>query len=183
MNTLQGHLLIAVPHLPDANFFRSVVLVIQHDDEGASGLVLNRPSNLSLNDIWSQVADGTPQRDLAINIGGPVDGPLMALHDMSDYSENEVIPSVHLSMQRENLDYLVTHSQGRIKFFSGYSGWGPGQLENELRVGGWLTASANADEIYEDPDSLWESVCEKVGQSILFDRFDPARIPDDPSVN
>ncbi len=183
MTSLQGHLLIAAPQLPDGNFYRSVVLIIQHSDEGASGLILNRPSEVNLQDIWSQVADSQLDRDANINIGGPVEGPLMALHDRADVSPTEVLPGVYLSIERDQLDELVGCGDGHVKFFSGYSGWGAGQLEMELEVGGWLTTIASPQHVFEDPESLWQSVCEQVGQGILFDNLGSLRIPDDPSHN
>ncbi len=183
MDSLKGQLLIAVPHLPDENFFRSVVLIIQHSEEGASGLVLNRPSEIQLEDIWAEVSSTPLSRNMPIHIGGPVQGPLVALHDQTAFSETTIIPRLFISLQREHLDQLLTGDDGCIRIFSGYSGWGPGQLENELQVGGWLTTPAEFEHVFAEPADLWKAVCEQFGQDILFMESGRAKIPDDPSLN
>jgi len=80
MKSLQGHLLIASPTLLDPNFRKSVVLLVQHNEEGAMGLVLNRPTETKLCEAWTQVAETDCASDASLNLGGPCEGPLMALH-------------------------------------------------------------------------------------------------------
>ncbi|MGI9518138.1 MAG: YqgE/AlgH family protein [Pirellulaceae bacterium] len=168
MDSLQGQLLIAEPRLPDSSFFRTVVVMIQHSDQGATGLILNRPGNVSLSDIWDDVSDSPLARDKPIHIGGPVEGPLTALHDRMDLAEQTVIEGVYLSMSRHNLDELLASEHGELCVFSGYSGWAPGQLENELSVGGWLLLEAQPEHVFGNPDNLYKSLCEEVGRTILF---------------
>ena len=157
MDSLQGQLLIAEPRLPDSSFFRSVVIMIQHSDDGASGLILNRPGNVSLSDIWQDVSDSPLARDKPIHIGGPVEGPLTALHNRMDLAEQTVIEGVYLSMSRDSLDELLASDRGDICVFSGYAGWAPGQLENELSVGGWLLLQAQPEHVFGDSDQLYNS--------------------------
>ncbi len=87
MTSLQGYFLIASPHLSDTNFRRSVVLLLKHSDEGAFGLVLNRPTDSLLSEVWELISESPCKLGEAIHIGGPVGGPLMALHSNKTYAE------------------------------------------------------------------------------------------------
>src|SRR5687768_5273835 len=92
MKSLQGQLLIASPKLFDPNFFRSVVLLVQHTDAGALGLVLNRPLEMTINDAWGQVSETPCDATGFLHQGGPCEGPLMVLHTDSALPELPVIP-------------------------------------------------------------------------------------------
>lgn len=181
MDTLRGQLLIAEPRLPDSNFFRTVVLVIEHTDQGASGLILNRPGNLQLSEVWDELSP--LGRDETIFVGGPVQGPLAILHDQIDHSEQPLIDGLHLSMKRENLHELLSDESARLRVFSGYSGWGPGQLEHEMQVGGWLTWPARPEHVFNESAQLYNSVCDSLGRDILFGESQPKHRPADPTLN
>ena len=92
--SLRGHLLIASPKLVDPNFHRTVVLMIQHTDDGALGLVLNRSTGKLLQNIWSEISEKPCDGELVLHLGGPVPGPLMALHTAEWLSDSEVLPGV-----------------------------------------------------------------------------------------
>jgi putative transcriptional regulator len=183
MRSLRGHLLVAAPGLPDRNFYRSVVLIIHHDDKGAFGLVLNRPTNSTVSEIWETVAGGPCESSELINLGGPVTGPLMALHNQRDYSENEVLPGVYFATHKDHLTKIVRHPQCRYRIFSGYSGWGSGQLEGELKAGGWMTLKATSEHVFAPADALWKSVSQVIGEKITQPLLKHARRPNDPSSN
>ena len=80
MNSYFGHFLAAVPDLADSNFYRSVVLMFHHDEEGASGIIINRPSPVELSEVWNKVSEVPCNVHQQLYVGGPVEGPLMALH-------------------------------------------------------------------------------------------------------
>lgn len=183
MESLRSQLLVAVPQLPDSNFYRTVVLMIQHDDEGAFGVVLNRPTDVMIGDVWEQIADEPCDRLEPINMGGPVEGPLIAIHTEAEYSESEILPGVHVATQKDSLDELVRHDDKPFRLFSGYSGWAGGQLEGELEVGGWLTTPATYDYVFGEPDDMWKRVASDIGGEILFPGQAPHQTPDDPIVN
>jgi len=182
MPSLKGHLLIAAPQLFDPNFQGTVVLLIEHNEDGAFGVVLNRPSDTTVQEVWEQVGQEPTDSLETIHVGGPVPGPLLALHDAGPLSESEVMPGIHLSTQRDALDQLV-RSRAEFRLFSGYAGWGGGQLETELTQGGWLTRQANGDYIFYRQDDLWERVTKDITDEVLRPVLKATHVPRDPSCN
>ena len=94
MDSLTGKLLVAVPQLADENFRQSVVLILEHSDQGALGIVLNRPSTLSLSDLWKQVTGHATTAEGHLFVGGPVEARLVALHTSNQWGNGEVIPGL-----------------------------------------------------------------------------------------
>ena len=186
MTRIEGKLLIASPHLNDPNFYRTVVLVLKHDPEEAFGLILNRPTEHRLTDVMAMVSKTLCVHDMPLYFGGPVEGPLMALHNISEAdaeSESECRSGVAVSVQQERILKLVSQTGIRLRVFDGYSGWGPGQLEMELEQGGWLIAEANGDTIFCDHDDLWQRLVTEIGRDIITTGIKPGHLPNDPAVN
>jgi len=183
MESLRSQLLVAVPNLGDPNFHRSVVLMIQHDEDGALGVVLNHRSTMTLADVWEQISDEPCDSEELINLGGPVQGLVLALHSSEDCADNEVLPGVYLAMQPESINKIVQRQEHPFRIFVGYSGWGEGQLEDELAAGGWLTAPAKPEHLFHDDEDLWKTVAESIGHNALFKSLSIAQMPDDPSLN
>jgi putative transcriptional regulator len=183
MDSLRGHFLVASPHLPDPNFYHTVVLMVQHDDEGALGLVLNRPTGNTVGDLWEKVTQKPCACDRLVMQGGPVEGPLMALHMQASLADDEVLPGVFLASTDKHLERIVQQPHKPFLLFLGYAGWAGGQLESELKVGGWLTTKARREEIFGDNDELWKEVSSRIGLDILGQGVLPSHIPEDPSVN
>ncbi len=181
--SLRGQFLVASPHLPDPNFYRSVVLMLQHDDEGAFGVVMNRPTPSTVREIWELVADLPCSSERPVNLGGPVSGPLLALHTHKDLSESEVLPGVYVSTQKEFLNEIVQRDDAPFLLFSGYAGWAGGQLEDELEAGGWLTTPASVDDIFVSDDELWKRIVHRIGSEILSPMIKRGKQPVDPSWN
>lgn len=183
MDSLRGHFLVGSPHLNDPNFFRSVVLIVQHDAEGALGLILNRPTHSTIADIWEQVCHIPSKCQRPVYVGGPVEGPLMAIHSQLTYSELQIAAGVHFSSQKHNLEKIVASDPKPFLIFSGYSGWGAGQLERELKMGGWLTLEAFEDDVFYNDDDLWERLVKQIGQEIISPALGRGQPPPDPSWN
>jgi putative transcriptional regulator len=183
MKSLAGQFLVASPHLRDSNFAHSVVLMLQHEDEGALGVILNRPGDKTVEEVWKMIGNDPCGCDQLVHVGGPVPGPLIALHDQSMFAEREVLPKLFMSMQKDAIDLLVRRKGAQFRLFSGHAGWGSGQLENELRVGGWLTAPARATAAFGDPQVLWKTVCGEIGRRIIAPHIPPERLPRDPGLN
>lgn len=183
MKRLQGSLLVASPHLPDPNFFRSVVFMIEHESEGALGLILNRVTNTTLRTIWAALEEREIENDQHLHVGGPVEGPLMALHANPDLEGLEVIRDVYFSSDTDTIRALVEQPKTPYRIFSGYAGWGPGQLDQELKAGGWLTTSAHKQHIYGDADKLWQQVTHAIGAEITSKALKIRHLPMDPRTN
>lgn len=183
MESLQGHYLIAAPDLNGSTFGRTVVLIVQHNEEGALGLILNRPSATPMAEVWEQVGSTPCLRKDMVHLGGPCEGPLMALHTLDEASEVEVIPGVYFSGQSENLQELVAHKQSAARFFLGYAGWAAGQLEIELHDGAWLTAEATLEQTFRCDEHLWERIRQQVEGPTLVAALGIRHVPDDPSMN
>ena len=184
MDSLAGKLLIATPDLADPNFVRTVIFLIHHSEEGAMGVVLNQPTPTTVAALWDELSDDECECecDEPIYCGGPVEGPLIALHQLAEISERRIIEGVHLSTRREKLHRLVMQSKFKFRIYAGYSGWGPMQLDEEVEHGGWLTASAHGPHIFGESDKLWRRVCEHVGYNVLKPHLGNVR-PTDPSLN
>ncbi|QDU30729.1 hypothetical protein ETAA8_58770 [Anatilimnocola aggregata] len=188
MQSLQGKLLVASPHLGDGNFFRSVVLMVKHDDEGAFGLILNRPLNNSLAEVWESIAkeygiDGTVASDRPIHYGGPVQGPLVVVHTQKKQSEAQIINGVYFAAREDHLREVITHSKKPFRVFNGYAGWGSGQLEGELEAGGWLVTEAGKELIFYEADDLWERVVQGIAEQIMAPAMKTKHVPPDASLN
>jgi len=183
MSTLQGQFLVASPHLGDGNFYRSVVLIIKHDDDGAFGLVLNRPTGNTVQDVWRMVTEQELQCDRPIYLGGPVQGPLVCLHRLKSCAEAEVLPGVYFAAHKDELQKIVSQKSKPFRLFMGYAGWAGGQLEGEMKVGGWLTLPADKALVFDDREDLWEQVVRSIGQDVIAPAIKSKHMPIDPSLN
>lgn len=189
MSSLEGSYLVAPPYLPDDNFFRSVVLLVEHDQQGAVGVILNRPTSDPVNclvDLFDEQPgeeSSWPLCDDVIHFGGPVEGPLMALHGAREFSERQLMPGVYFSSQKDNLRGLFQKQLSPFRFFNGYSGWAAGQLESELEAGGWFVLAGDSCSVFENSDDIWERLCASYGMDFLSSMVRPDDIPVDPGVN
>ena len=180
MESLAGKFLIASPRLIDPNFAQSVVLMVQHGEEGALGLVINRPLDTSLEDVCEKILETPCSTDGVLFQGGPCEGPLMVVHTHNNRSDIEIQPGVHFSTERESLEWLLRYNEAPIRFFVGYSGWTAGQIESEIETGSWLIVPAAEEQIFKGGDDLWSKL---LTIATLGKWIDPSRIPDDPTLN
>lgn len=183
MQSLAGHLLVASPQLVDSNFARSVVLLIEHNRDGAFGVVVNRPLQKTLQDLWREVGSGPCHSEQPVYVGGPVPGPLMALHTVPELAEIEPAPGVYFAARKQHLDQLVLSEEPVYKIFVQHSGWGAGQLEGELKQGAWRTTPATIESVFSTADELWEIVLRDLGHSVLKSVLNLSELPPDPTLN
>jgi putative transcriptional regulator len=154
MQTLLGHLLIAPPQERDRDFIGAVILLIQQSEEQAFGVVLNRPTTTTLREVLG----GRCQSDAPVYAGGPVSGPLLALHADGSLGEIEILPGVYYSVQKRQLEQLVRSTGHPLKVFDSHVGWGPDQLERFLEDGPWRIVPATAEQVFHAGPNLWEEV-------------------------
>lgn len=170
--SLRGYFLISVKRMKDENFFRTVVLLLEHSKSGAMGVVINRPLDVTINEALSKHFDLAPSEEL-IYSGGPVeDSALLILHNSTDHDQEHpaVLPGVFVGTSPDIFDRVVAASHEpdpdfHFRLFAGYAGWGPQQLEEELSRGDWFTLPARAEYIFrQDPYEIWEDVLEEFHQ-------------------
>lgn len=183
MDTLTGKLLIASPRLDDPNFGHSVVLVVHHEREGAFGLILNRPGEQRLASVWEQAVEEPCPIDLPLLVGGPLEGPLLALHGDADHSELEVVPGVHFARRKDALQWLVNASSQPLLVFAGYSGWGRGQLEGEIDRGDWTLTDATPAFVFGEETSMWRRVSRHAADEALVSSLHIKHVPHAPWHN
>jgi putative transcriptional regulator len=181
MASTRGQLLIAGPELQDPNFWRTVVLVIEHDEDGALGLILNRPSESTVGEAVPQLAELVdPSEDVLV--GGPVQpGAVIVLAEFEDPDEAALIAFDTVGVLRTGDDPDLSAAGVRTaRAFAGHAGWGPGQLDDEVARGDWILEPARfSDAFAEEPSELWGRVLERKGGSYAL----VARMPADPSMN
>jgi len=180
MDSLTGQLLVAGPALIDPNFRRTVVLVGDHGEEGAMGVVLNRPSETDVDEAVPPLADLEGVDEL-VYVGGPVQPQAVVV--LGDFAEPEragvlVLGSIGFLPGEVDPDEIGDLARARV--FAGYAGWGPGQLEGELEEGSWIVEPALPDDVFtETPDQLWSDVLRRKGGPFRV----LALMPDDPRMN
>jgi len=156
-----------MPQLLDPNFSRTVVLLCEHRDEGAMGLVLNRPSDTLASQIVQLDSDLAQDNGLTVWLGGPVDPTRGWLLIGEDYNEGVTIaPGLYLSASRELLRRVLEapETPERCRFLVGYAGWGPRQLDGELAASAWLTVPVDPELLFDTPSELmWETAIRRLG--------------------
>ncbi len=178
----KGRLLISEPFLPDPNFERTVVLLCEHNEEGSFGFVLNKPSILKVSEVMEDLGD----LESVVYVGGPVQQDTLHFIHRNALLENavEIADSIHWGGAFESLLLLFETRQfeeKNIRFFLGYSGWGPGQLEAELDQDSWIVCDYVTDQLLFDtgPEVMWRKALEGMGGR--FSMY--SNYPVDPRLN
>jgi putative transcriptional regulator len=170
----RGQLLIATPVVGDF-FRRTVVLMIEHTDEGALGVVLNRPSDVLVSDAVPALGVAAADDEL-VWVGGPVaTQSVLVLGDFAEPDEagTPVLGSLGL-LDPDRPDAELR----RVRVYAGHAGWGPGQLDGELEAGAWVIESAEEDDPFRE-DDLWAVVLRRKGGAYTL----LSTMPEDPSLN
>ncbi|MFJ8920432.1 YqgE/AlgH family protein [Streptomyces sp. NPDC102415] len=197
VSSLTGRLLVAAPALADPNFDRAVVLLLDHDEEGSLGVVLNRPTPVGVGDILASWAGLTGEPDVVFQ-GGPVsldsalgvavipgdEGSAQGSRLRAGHGEAPIgWRRVHGAICLVDLDAppeLLAAALGSLRIFAGYAGWGPGQLEAELADGAWYVVESEPGDVSSPrPENLWRAVLRRQRSELAM----IATYPDDPSLN
>jgi putative transcriptional regulator len=183
VSSLTGRLLVAAPALADPNFDRAVVLLLDHDDEGSLGVILNRPTPVVVEDILESWAARAGEPGVVFQ-GGPVAldsalGVAVIPGDEGPLGWRRVYGAIGL-VDLEAPPELLGGALGSLRIFAGYAGWGPGQLEDELQDGAWYVVESEPGDVSSPrPEGLWRSVLRRQRNELAM--F--ATYPDDPSMN
>ena len=177
MQSLAGQLLVSSPLLFDPNFRRTVLLMTHHDEDGAMGVVLTRPTEVRVADALAELGD-LPADDL-IYTGGPVQPETLVVLVEFEDPEGFGAPIVG-TIGFMPSDLAPETPAVRARVFAGYAGWAAGLLEEELEEESWIVVPAEPDDVFaEDPDELWRTVLHRKGGEFSL----IATMPHDPRLN
>lgn len=178
----KGKVLLSEPFLMDNYFKRSIVLLTEHNEDGTIGFVLNKPVDVSIN----EVVDDFPRIDADVVLGGPVNtNTLHYLHTLGDIIPNSVpvLGNISWGGETEVIERLITSgniSRDQIRFFLGYSGWSPNQLEEELSDHAWVVGDINPKEVMSPMNKhYWTKTLSKMGKKYKM----WANFPENPEMN
>ena len=165
-----GKVLIADPFMTEMNFKRSVICLCDHNkDDGSIGFILNKPINMRLDEL---IGDINVEEDYKIYYGGPVaTDTIHYIHNLGDLLEESIKVSqgVYWGGNYEKLKFLIESGmvkKSNIRFYIGYSGWSPGQLDEEMKYGSWLTSEVHANYVFKSKSStLWKQVLDNKGNT------------------
>ncbi|WP_447979647.1 YqgE/AlgH family protein [Candidatus Nitrospira bockiana] len=180
----KGIFLVASPSLRDPNFRQSVVLLCEHGPDGALGIVVNRPTGMLITEALPQIPVLEGQRHVLFS-GGPVQpNQVLILYRLSEELDetHHVFNGVYLGGDMAALERVLRSSSETEMFraYAGYSGWGPGQLEQEMKTGSWMTLPADPYLVFQkDPSRIWSDILRSLGSPYDF----YAEMPFDPSLN
>lgn len=180
-DSLSGHLLLAMPGMPDPRFSHAAVFLCAHSAEGAMGLIVNKTVpdltfsallqslDIPVQGAHSGLSDPPEQSDDPVFFGGPVETSRgFVLHTPDVFVADASLTVTGFAALSTSLDILAQIARGQgpadVRMMLGYAGWGPGQLEEELRAGGWLTCQADPGLLYgTPPDRLWSVALDRIG--------------------
>lgn len=174
-HSLRGQYLVAARHMKDVNFLHTVVLIVEHSDSGAMGLILNRPTAVEVRSAL-EGHFALPEAEDPVFCGGPVEpAALFLLHDDAARAGGEmpVMPGLFVGANAEVFEQVVTTAPAagtRYRVFSGCAGWGRDQLEGEIARGDWHLLPADTDTVFHgDPYAQWEALIDTAaGRHPLF---------------
>lgn len=179
---VQGSLLVSEPFLLDSYFKRAVVLLSEHDEQGTLGFILNKPTDVKLN----EAVDDFPEFDVPLFFGGPVEtDTLFYIHTVGELitGAKEIVDGIWWGGDYDRLKFLIDTRQikpDQIRFYAGYSGWEPKQLDSEVKEKAWMISNANERfTFFENPKSLWSQVLKSMGNEYAI----LANFPEDPNLN
>ena len=184
MQSLKGQLVIASAQLTTPIFARAVILMLDHNDEGAIGVILNLPINTVVTDLSGKIFEENFEWSKPLHLGGPVPGSLTVLHTMEEFADQEVIPGVFVTLEAEAVQQVIRERPEPSLVIANYSGWGPGQLECEFDRDSWITLPATADHVFWNGDrDVWKVVMSQVNSRKLSELIGLKSVPADPSMN
>ena len=177
-----GTLLVASPALKGTAFSKTVVFVLQDNSEGTFGVVLNQPANEKIKCAWHKLI-GSDASDRFIVQGGPIGGPVFALHQQQNLAEMEMPGGVFVSAESDKFQQLIDNDASSYRIVFGVAGWEGGQLREEIEAGLWFTLDGDAEQVFDDPTWMWEKSLRRYGQGLICDTIGIDQLPSSPLLN
>jgi putative transcriptional regulator len=165
---LKGYLLAMSPYFEDDLFEQAVVLIVQHDEEGAVGLVLNQPAGDDVSHLWEDVCQTLASQSIRFGIGGPLAGPVVALHTSRHMGEQTLADGIYLSAHANRLKKLSGQDRVPCRLVIGHTEWESGALEEEIRHGFWMPLRATEQNVFSDDEFLWHEIVQAVGNDVIL---------------
>lgn len=166
---LGGVLLVASPTWSDKLFGRSVCMIVHQGSEGTVGIVLNRILETDADGLWKQLAGKEAAcKNARVNFGGPMSGPVVAIHDQAELAEYDPGGGVYLAAQVSALQQLVTmESEHQLRIVVGQAGWEPGKLEQQIQDGKWLAVPLKRELVFSPEDEMWARSIRAIGNHFV----------------
>ena len=183
MSSLIGQFLLSSPHMSDGNFAHTITLMIEHNEQGAMGVVINCPTEMTVERAWERYSESPCAIDDVIYDGGPCPGPLLALHDNADLAMAQICTGVLFTSDPDQIEELVKYSKQPLRLLIGYAGWCGGQFESELARNDWIITPASAQDVFSDDPAHWAKLVKPNLNKIGLPNVNPISIPTDPSMN
>jgi len=180
----KGRFLLARPELVDPNFSRTVVYIFEHTEEGAAGVVINRPSKLTIEELSEKIYPSRIAWDKPIHVGGPVGGPLLVVHQDADWADDEVDTEIYRTVDPEKIRHILERKLEPSLLVANYAGWGANQLEFEIGEDAWDVVEAEPRYVFwNEIKDLWDvltaqSHVKKLGRVLKI-----RNTPPDPTTN
>jgi putative transcriptional regulator len=182
MESLRGQLIIASPAVMDPNFRQTVVLLAEHTEEGAMGVVLNRQADITVGEAVPELAPLAGD-DATVHVGGPVsDSAVTVLAEFTEPERAALLVAEDLGFIPADVEdgEALAAAVRRARVYAGHAGWGPGQLEAEMEEESWIVEEPRREDVFcAEPESLWAAVLRRKGGEYAV----IATMPVDPSVN
>jgi putative transcriptional regulator len=183
MKSLQGHFLVAAPHQLDPNFVEALILVLAHDHRGAMGVIVSCPRDRQEGISQQRSTKRRWPQEPRLYFGGPVTGPLMAVHRDRARGEIEILPGLFFSGGEENVRAVMLGKRQPCRVFAGYTGWAPKQLEYEIDLGVWRTVEATAERVLSHSEDLWYELHSEAVGTMFRTIFNLKHVPRSPMLN
>lgn len=164
---LAGQLLVSTDRCADNVLRGSVCLVLHHGDEGSMGLVLNRAIDFDVDNLWKYLQAPDDKGARPIRFGGPMSGPILALHNQEQLAEVAAAAGVYVAAHVDKLQKLVASHRGEVRIVVGQVLWKVGQLEHELEDGVWLAVPATPELVFAPEEDMWRRGMREVGNRYI----------------
>ncbi|MBI5192815.1 MAG: YqgE/AlgH family protein [Nitrospirae bacterium] len=158
----KGVFLVSTPKLKDPHFYQTVILIVSYGPEGAFGIVINKPTDINVRKVLPDIRINR-KGILSLYMGGPVEQNNIYLLFTSDTPRDgaqPVIENIHFTFRKDIVTNLLQDKdlKNKVRIYSGYTGWAPGQLEHEINHGAWITVKGDIKKVFSDnPLSIWPS--------------------------